>query len=318
MLAGLNHRHILPVYYLHQTSTALAMVMRYEPWGDLASALPHLNGSQRVSVLIDVAAGLQAAHGRDIVHRDLKPANILSDEYGRAVLADFGLARLPRLANGFRTVGLTVTGTPLYLAPEQIRSPQLEAPSIDHYAFGILSYQMLVGRWPYPNPTWRTVESMHLHAETINPLTVQPGLSPQVADTLLGLLAKDQRRRRTAQELAVALSGVPAAEWDALIPGKPRLDTLPEAVVETGVYADLETVETAFGRSSQTTQTAHAVAPPEPAASIPAAHEGNAVEWVVPTVYRPSRRSSRRLHALLVLVLSLLLGVLAYVVWMTR
>ena len=67
--------------------------------------------------------------------------------------ADFGLARLPADTGAFRTMSGALTGTPLFMAPEQIEHPDVDTPSIDGYAFGVLAYRLLLGAWPYPAGT---------------------------------------------------------------------------------------------------------------------------------------------------------------------
>jgi serine/threonine protein kinase len=253
------------------------------------------------------------------VHRDLKPANILSDEYGRAVLADFGLARLPRHTDAFRTVGLTVTGTPLYLAPEQIREPQLEAPAIDHYAYGILAYQLLTGRWPYADPTWSSVTQLHLEAEPVRPGDARPGLDPTVEATLLGLLRKDPRERHQPLDLVGAAADVAPAEWDALIPGgvsPPQMS----AALDTQTALTSGGLTTAFGWSASVGETAApdvrppALGNPDPGHSYPVDLPGPQ-PWIEPPVYRPKRK--RRLAVrLTVLVGGIVVGVAAYLFWL--
>jgi len=97
-------------------------------------------------IIRQVAAALAAAHKKDVVHRDLKPGNvILAEEGARAVVTDFGLA-LPLAQATESTV--TVVGTPAYMAPEQLEGKHVTAAA-DIYAFGVLLYEMVVGRRPF-------------------------------------------------------------------------------------------------------------------------------------------------------------------------
>lgn len=321
VLSALDHRNILPVYQLHQDDTTVALVMKYEPWGDLKSALPYLGGSQRVAVLADIAAGLEAAHSRGIVHRDLKPANILSDEYGRAVLADFGLARLPRDTSGYRTEGLVVTGTPLYLAPEQIIAPQVESPTLDHYAFGIVAYQLLLDRWPYAAPTWSTVNDLHLKAEPVHPRVARPDLDPEVAALLLALLEKDPRRRPTATEVAQRLTALSPDTWDSLIPAATRPAPPDESLIRTTRREVVgETVGTAFGWSADADVNA-ADAATAGEADLPMRHaqappDRTIREWVAPSVYAPPRQLPTTVKIAALVVLGVILGLLGYLWWL--
>lgn len=314
VLAALRHPNILPVFQLHEGPASLSLVMKHQPRGDLGAAAATLTGSEVVDALRDVAAALAAAHQQGIVHRDVKPANVLLDENGRAVLADFGLARLPRDPHAFRTVGSVVTGTPLYLAPEQILQPQLEAPSIDHYAFGVLAYQLVTGRWPYPPPTWHSVNESHLHASPVPAHEVLPGLPASVTAALSRLLDKNPRRRGRPEQLLGALDGLARDRWDALIPGRAAVLDAAAPATELGTEqgppalaagtADLglERPPLAAGRSEPATTLQVADGPPS---------------WVVPPVYRPAR--GRLLgFRLAIAVLGIILGVLGYLAWLHR
>jgi tRNA A-37 threonylcarbamoyl transferase component Bud32 len=108
-----------------------------------------LSAAEALPIVRQVAAALAAAHKKGVVHRDLKPGNvILADEGGsgpRAVVTDFGLA-LP-LAEVTESTA-TIVGTPAYMAPEQLEGKPVTSAA-DIYAFGVLIYEMVVGRRPF-------------------------------------------------------------------------------------------------------------------------------------------------------------------------
>src|SRR5262249_33842245 len=105
--------------------------------------------AEAVGVATQVAAALAAVHAAGLVHRDLKPGNVLLDGTGRAVLTDFGLARLLDDRAGITAAGVMV-GTPAYMAPEQVSGDfGPVGPWTDVYSLGLVLYEMLTGRLPF-------------------------------------------------------------------------------------------------------------------------------------------------------------------------
>lgn len=128
------------------------IVMEYLPGGSLEELLgerERLSLDEAVLVIADICAGLSKAHSQGVYHCDLKPGNILFDENGVAKLADFGIAYFSDalVARSWRMLGDFPSGTPLYMAPEQLDGVRND-PRVDVYALGALLYQMLSGR-PY-------------------------------------------------------------------------------------------------------------------------------------------------------------------------
>jgi serine/threonine protein kinase len=97
-----------------------------------------------ITILADIASGLNYAHSRGVVHRDLKPENILLNDSLRARLLDFGLAQTFNLDARLTGVG-TILGTPYYMSPEQVRADVLDRRT-DIYSFGLLAYELLSGK----------------------------------------------------------------------------------------------------------------------------------------------------------------------------
>jgi hypothetical protein len=126
------------------------LVFRFVPGQSLEQRLGsglRLAPEEAAKILDGILRGLEAAHDVGVVHRDLKPANVLLDEDGAAVLTDFGLARLGD-GSGLTRTG-EIVGTPLYVAPEQLRGRD-PAPAVDLYAAGLIHYRMLLGQLPFP------------------------------------------------------------------------------------------------------------------------------------------------------------------------
>lgn len=105
-----------------------------------------------IALALQVAEGLQAAHACNVVHRDLKPSNVLVDGKGRALIADFGVARSLATAGSLRSHSGAIVGTPEYLSPEQARGLEVDGRS-DLYALGLLLFEMLTGRLPFDAAT---------------------------------------------------------------------------------------------------------------------------------------------------------------------
>ncbi len=163
-----------------------------------------------MAILLDVCAALREAHAQGVIHRDLKPANVLLREGDRAVVVDFGMAKIIT-GGGAGTTALTqhnmVFGTPEYMAPEQARGDELDA-RCDVYAAGIMLYEMLTGRVPFAGGTPLTVLTAHLTTDPARPRDRAPerGISLALEAVALHAIAKDPAARyATAAALATAL-----------------------------------------------------------------------------------------------------------------
>jgi serine/threonine protein kinase len=106
-----------------------------------------------VEILEQVARAVHYAHGMGVVHRDLKPANVILDRAGRPRITDFGLAKIDQPEKGASRAGGLI-GTPYYMSPEQVAG-DLRATDArsDVYALGVMLYEALAGRVPYPGPS---------------------------------------------------------------------------------------------------------------------------------------------------------------------
>lgn len=153
--AGLSHPNIIPVYDVGEENNRLFIVMELvegRTLGELLRSAPFPE-PQGLAILERVARGVAAAHARGIVHRDLKPGNILVTASGDPKVADFGLAHLEGGSAELTRTGTTL-GTPLYMAPEQVRGhgPEI-SPRTDVYALGAMLYEIVAGRPPFTGET---------------------------------------------------------------------------------------------------------------------------------------------------------------------
>lgn len=149
-MASVAHQHVVPIYAVDEHRGLPYLAMEYVPGGTLESRLKQNGPLELVSVLRitqQIALALEAAHDTGIVHRDIKPANILLDRgVDRVRVADFGLVRVSDDASMTRS-GM-IAGTPLYMAPEQVKGEVCD-PRSDLFSLGSLVYTLITGQPPY-------------------------------------------------------------------------------------------------------------------------------------------------------------------------
>jgi eukaryotic-like serine/threonine-protein kinase len=177
-----------------------------------------------VEICAQVAEALAAAHRLGIVHRDVTTANIMMTAIGAKVL-DFGIATQVGAPDEDEE-GETF-GTPAYVAPERLDGRPAQ-PATDVYSLGVLLYETLTGRVPFPADTWEDLN--RALGEEIPPLAV-PGLPAPVVEICLRCLARDPLSRPTAHQVATALR-------DQLLPADPQAATMlaPTMTLPTMVY----------------------------------------------------------------------------------
>jgi serine/threonine protein kinase len=143
-------------------------------------------------ILRQLAEALDHVHQKDILHKDIKPENVLVDAQGDIRLIDFSLCQTKwdRLLQ----FGKRVEGTPLYMAPEQIRGERCDART-DIYAFGLIAYELLTKRLPFTGKDQDEIMKAHLTRPAPSMRTHVPTLAPELDGFVLRLLEKDPARR---------------------------------------------------------------------------------------------------------------------------
>ncbi len=225
-LAKLDHPNILAIYDFEVTDGVAYLTMPLIRGGTLRDIFNRgpLDTVAAWRYLREIGDGLQHAHDAGIVHRDLKPTNVLIHSDGRALLADFGLARGAGQPGHLTQVGLAI-GTPGYMAPEQVMGHEVDRRA-DIYALGVLTFEMLTGRLPFIGSNrmevaYATVNAPIPSAAKLNPslpdeldqllakvLAKDPDQRPQTVRDLLGLMAKlPQRRQATPVSAPVSAPG---------------------------------------------------------------------------------------------------------------
>lgn len=147
--------HIVRIHEYDFHDGLPVLVLEYLPGDTLKSLIKPLAGnsmpwSRCAEILRDVATGLDALHSKSFVHRDVKPSNVLFTEDGRAKISDLGAAQTDFART--RTDGLAFghPGTPGYASPEHANGGVYLTPAADIYALGVMGFEMLTGRLPYP------------------------------------------------------------------------------------------------------------------------------------------------------------------------
>lgn len=208
-IALLRHSNIVTVYDYGEHEGTPYLIEEFVPGGSLAERLKQGKPTPEVALrlLRGIAAGLDYAHKRGVVHRDVKPLNVLMSQDDTPVIADFGLAKVAQQP-AMTATGVS-TGTPAYMAPEQIADVGEIGPATDLYALATLAYEMLTGRLPYEGEDVMRVLVAKVRDDPVPPSQRDPSLSRRVDSVLLrGLARKPEARWSSCSAMVEALAGV--------------------------------------------------------------------------------------------------------------
>ncbi len=229
ILRRLEGEHLCPILDFGEAPDP-----RREGAGLMYLALPRVDGpaldavvrtegklpiARATAIVLEVCEALTEAHAQGVIHRDLKPGNVLLRRGDKAVVVDFGMAKIIT-GGGAGTTALTqhnmVFGTPEYMAPEQARGDELDA-RCDVYATGVILYELLTGSVPFAGATPLNVLTAHLTAVPRPPRERAPerNISPALEAVVLHAIARDpERRYGTAGALAAAIRTAVSAPHD--------------------------------------------------------------------------------------------------------
>jgi len=196
--ARLAHPHILPLHTFGEVGGLDYYVMGYVHGESLAKTLEvqgALPANEARRILRELADAIDYAHRQGVIHRDIKPANVLiEDESGRALLADFGLAKSRGSDDGLTYTGVAL-GTPLYMSPEQAAGSRDVDGRSDIYSLGILAYAMLAGREPFSGVSVQEILYKHLTEPPPLLRTRMPDVPEDLEAAVMRCLAKDPAER---------------------------------------------------------------------------------------------------------------------------
>ncbi|MDA2891903.1 bifunctional serine/threonine-protein kinase/transporter substrate-binding domain-containing protein [Mycolicibacterium sp. BiH015] len=203
--AGINDPHVVPIHGYGEIDGRLYLDMRLIEGRNLGTMLQEtekpLGAAFAVTVVEQVANGLDAAHKLGLIHRDIKPSNILVTGRDFVYLIDFGLARTAG-EKGLTTAGSTL-GTLAYMAPERFEGGEVDARS-DIYALTCVLYECLTGSRPYPADSLEQQIAGHMVSQIPRPSDVDPRLAAFDEVIAKGMAKKPAKRYQSATELAQA------------------------------------------------------------------------------------------------------------------
>jgi serine/threonine protein kinase len=324
----LRHPNIVTAFDFTQQDDIAYLVSDYIDGGTLADQLgTPLPLDYAMGILGPIAAALDYAHARGIVHRDIKPQNVLLTREGNPVLTDFGLAKIVGPGSGMTQAG-SLMGTADYMAPELAGGAEAAGPAADQYALGIIAFQLLVGRHPFPSDNPLSALMAHVHKPVPLPSQLGVVLPPGAEAALLRALAKKPEDRfARSGDFVRALGGsqfsVPAAASSMFVapgtsPSQPPVvapDTTPSQppiAAPATVVAPVAAVASPFVSPSDFISPVARVVPPPPPTEPTLVASGGAGGAAAAIISAPKERGPfpwRR--AIVPAVLMLVLAVLA-------
>jgi serine/threonine-protein kinase len=190
----INHPNVIRVFDIGEWRGNHFITMEYIEGGNLndwrRENSDNIKG--KIYLVLQMCAGLSAAHRLGIIHRDIKPENILIAGGKEVKIVDFGIAR--GIGIGTRTIDGNIIGTPEYMSPEQIQGFDLDQRS-DIYSLGVVLYQFFSGHLPFTAQNIGHLLLKHMNEQPIPPHKMNQQIPPWLENIILKCLEKDPARR---------------------------------------------------------------------------------------------------------------------------